>query len=271
MSELPPITPASVQVPAEAGAPVIVDFSVHAIRIALVEREPRAPLADEWGQPGVYVLLGHVDGGPMSVYVGKATRLRDRLQQHRGKPPIDWWRAVLMRRDNSAGFNSAETGYLEGRLASELDSRPGVALRAGKRDQDDTLPDHLFLSLDALLPTLLAGLRIAGVPIHDAEEAKASGKRTRRPQRIEGSVADLLAAGLLSAGARLVFRRAGNEATAIVAASGALIVDGVAYASPSMAGKEAFDLKYSPNGWDAWHLSDREDVSLSSLRTQLAE
>lgn len=268
MSELPPVTPASVQVPADAGAPVIVDFSVHAIRLALVEREPRTALADEWGQPGVYVLLGHVDGGPMSVYVGKATRLRDRLGQHRRQPPLDWWRAVLIRRDNSAGFNSAEIGYLEGRLASELGSRPGVALKAGKRDQDDTLPDHLLLSLDALIPTLIAGLRVAGVPIHDADEVKAARKRLRRPQRIEGSVADLLAAGLLSAGARLVFRRTGKEATATVAASGALIVDGVAYDSPSMAGKQAFGLK-SVNGWDAWHLAEREGVSLGHLRSQL--
>lgn len=268
MSELPPVTPASVQVPADAGAPVIVDFTVHAIRLALVEREPRAALADEWAQPGVYVLLGHVDGGPMSVYVGRATRLRDRLQQHRRDPRLDWWRAVLIRRDNSAGFNSAEIGYLEGRLASELGARPGIALLAGKRDQDDTLPDHLLLSLDALLPTIFAGLRVAGVPIHDEDEVKAARKSTRRPKRIEGSVADLLAAGLLSAGARLVFRRAGKEATATVAASGGLIVNGVTYDSPSMAGKEAFGLR-AVNGWDAWHLADREGVSLADLRAQL--
>jgi hypothetical protein len=35
-----------------------------------------------------------------------------------------------------------------------------------------------------------------------------------------------------------------------------------------MAGKEAFGLR-AVNGWDAWHLADREGVSLADLRAEL--
>ncbi len=269
MSDGLPVIPASTQVPADPLAPISLDFPVHALHVGLIERASNVPLSEEWEQPAIYVLLGDTGAGAMPVYVGKAKSARARLSQHRGKPPIDWRRAVVITRDTSHGFNSAEVGYLEGRLASELGARPGVALKAGKLDRDETLPDHLLVSLDALLPTIFAALRVAGVPVMSEEDAVESAPRKRgTPRKIDGTVADLLAAGLLTAGTRLVFKRAGREATALVAASGALIVDGVAYDSPSMAGKKAFDLK-AVNGWDAWQLADREGVTLGDLREQL--
>jgi len=201
--------------------------------------------------------------------VGQAVRLPDRLRQHRRQPPIEWWRAVAVVRDTSNGFNSAEIGYLEGRLAAELRARPGIALRAGKIDIDETLPDHLLISLDALIPAILAGLRIAGAPLYTDEASGPTARGRRgRPRRIEGTVADLLAAGLLAAGARLVLTRAGKSVTAVVSASGSLLVDGVAYDSPSMAGKTALGRK-TINGWTAWHLEERPDISLGELRAQL--
>jgi hypothetical protein len=269
MSDGLPVIPASTQVPADPLAPISLDFPVHALHVGLIERASDVPLSEEWDQPAIYVLLGDMSDKTMPLYVGKAKSARSRLSQHRGKPPIAWRRAVVITRDTSHGFNSAEVGYLEGRLASELGARPGVSLKAGKLDRDETLPDHLLVSLDALLPTIFAALRVAGVPVVSAKDAaEATSRKRGTPRKIEGTVADLLAAGLLTAGTRLVFRRSGREATALVSASGSLIVDGVACDSPSMAGKMAFDLK-AVNGWDAWQLADRDGVTLADLRGQL--
>jgi hypothetical protein len=58
-------------------------------------------------------------------------------------------------RDTTAGFNSAEIGYLEGRLYSELSSLPAVSLKADKHDHDTTLPQHMLVQLDAFVPTIL--------------------------------------------------------------------------------------------------------------------
>src|SRR5690606_24008139 len=146
------VVPVNVQVPADANAPIIADFVEHAIRVAYVQRRDvvRLPESD-WAAPGVYVLL--TDDGSGHAYVGKAVKLRDRLLQHRVAPKLDWTRAVILKRDTSHGFNSAEIGYLEGRLSSELGAVHNLRVVKGKTDQDATLPRHMLLSLDAMLPT----------------------------------------------------------------------------------------------------------------------
>lgn len=84
-------------------------------------------LSSAWASPGVYVLLGALGTeSTTELYVGKAVKVRDRLNHHRTKPKLPWWRAVAVTRDTTAGFNSAEIGYLEGRLYSELSALPSI-------------------------------------------------------------------------------------------------------------------------------------------------
>lgn len=264
-----PVTSAVVQVPGEPGAPVIVDFDVHALRVALVSRDDVLRLPASWSVPGVYVLIGALDGRPAAeVYVGKAIKVRDRLGQHRSKPKLSWWRAVAVTRDTTAGFNSAEIGYLEGRLYSELLALPGITLKAEQHDLDTTLPSHLLVQLDAFVPTILAALRLAGLSLWPEETQKA--KSGKKHQQVPGTIADLLAAGLLTVGATLTFRRAGKTAEATVAPDGQLIVAGKAYESPSAAAASALDLK-AANGWVSWKLDGGSGPTLADLRAQLAE
>src|SRR5687768_2139415 len=97
-----PITPASAQVPSEPDAPVIVDFNVHALRVALVSRRHVLKLSSEWAAPGVYVLLGPLGTeGQTQLYVGKAVKVRDRLNHHRSNPKLPWWRAIAVTRDTT--------------------------------------------------------------------------------------------------------------------------------------------------------------------------
>ncbi|MCW2984214.1 MAG: excinuclease subunit, partial [Conexibacter sp.] len=250
---------------------------VHALRVAYVQRRDLEGLPQEWNQPGVYVLL--TDDGSGEIYVGQAVGLRGRLFQHRSKPKLAWRRAVVIKRDTSHGFNSAEIGYLEGRLASELGALPGLAVIEGLKSQDMTLPSHHMLALDALLPSVLAALRMAGLDLFkeeptgedDPPASNAHGPGAKKTHTVvAGSVSDLVAVGLLRAGAELYFTRAGKQATAKVTAAGELVVAGVAYSSPSSAAAAAFSLK-AANGWVSWRVGDATGPTLADLRSQLAD
>jgi hypothetical protein len=268
------VIPVNVQIPSAATAPVVADFVAHALRVAYVHRRDAERLpADEWEVPGIYVLL--TDDGSRQLYIGQAVDARKRLLQHRRKSKLDWTRAVIIKRDTSHGFNSAEIGYLEGRVAAEINAIPGVAVVEGKRDQDTTLPLHMLLSLDDLLSSILAALRLAGMDTHkeaDEPEHKIRRPSAKRKGRIAktGTIADLLAAGLLRAGAEVHLSQGGRSASGTVTTSGEIIVAGVAYASPSKAAQQALGLQ-SSNGWTTWHVGNLKGPTLDALRDQLPD
>ena len=213
------------------------------------------------------MLLGPLgDQADTGLYVGKAVKVRERLNHHRTNPKLPWWRAIAVTRDTTAGFNSAEIGYLEGRLYKELVGAAGISLKADKHDVDTTLPQHLLVQLDAFVPTILAALRLAGVHLEAEDVPAAVEGKTRKS--IEGSVSDLLAAGLLSAGTVLTFDRAGEHAEASVTADGQLVVDGKAFTSPSKAAQTALNLK-AANGWTSWRLDGGSGPTLADLRAEL--
>jgi hypothetical protein len=267
------VVPVNVQVPAEATAPVVADLPGHAIRMAHIWRRDLERLpANDWNVPGIYVLLG--GGIPPETYVGKAVELRGRLFQHRSKPKLDWIRAITIKRDVSHGFNSAEIGYLEGRVASELRAIPGLNVVEGLQNQDETLPPHLLLTLDEFVPSILSGLRVFGVDLYKPFEEegleKSSGEAFKKTHTIKtGTIADLVAAGLLSAGAELHLSQGGVTARASVTAAGQILVDGVAFSSPSPAAASALGLQ-SSNGWTTWHVGTITGPTLDHLRAQLA-
>lgn len=248
---------------------MVVDFMVHALKVAVLPREGVNALPAESEAPGVYALLGAIaPNAPTEVYVGKAVGVRSRLLNHHRKPKFDWWRGVAIARDTTNGFNSAEIGYLEGRLAKQVASLPGATLRVDRIDLDTTLPDHLLIQLDAFVSTILAALRLAGLDIRpelDEELPPPGGPRTYTP--VPGTIADLLSVGLIEAGATLTAKRGTRSATATVTASGDLLVAGVSYASPSTAAAKGLGVP-SANGWTTWRLA-QGDTSLADLRARL--
>lgn len=259
--------PVNVQIPAAVDAPILADFVEHALRVAYLHRAHLTKLpADEWVCPGVYVLL--TSDGSGKVYVGKATGLRKRLQAHASRPPIPWTHALAVRRDTTHGFNSAEIGYLEGRLSAELDAVPSLSVEKGKHDEDTTLPPHMMLSLDALLSSVLAAVRLAGIDVAkeaDEPEPKAKSSKHRGHTKIDGTVPDLVASGLIRAGEEVHLSQAGATAKGSVTAAGEIVVDGVAYASPSRAAAKALGLQ-SSNGWTTWHVGSPQGPTLDHYR-----
>lgn len=252
-----PVTPAGVQIPADPKAPLVLDFVSHALRVALVTKPNVGSLpVKDWDCPGVYVLIGQLSTDDAAdVYVGKAKSLRRRLGQHRVKPKMDWWRAVAVARDTTDGFNSAQIGYLEGRLSRQLSALPRIELVASQEDIDETLPDHLLIPLDAFVPTILAALRLAGLDTTPQEEPEAEPATRKGRLKTPGTVADLVAAGLVRPGEKLVFDSRGHRAEAQINPAGEIVLDGVTYWSPSGAGKAVLNGK-AVNGWTAWTVGE---------------
>lgn len=114
--------PVTVLLATEPGQPVTVLDGNAALRMAVADRESIGALGEEWDRPGVYVLLDPVAfDGAYDAYVGKAPAgLRDPLRNHL-RQEEHWSRAVLVIRDTTYGWDSAQVGWLEGRLHDLLD------------------------------------------------------------------------------------------------------------------------------------------------------
>ncbi|MGX6446738.1 restriction system modified-DNA reader domain-containing protein [Patulibacter sp. S7RM1-6] len=274
-----PLLTAGVRVPAGPHAPLRLDFDLHALRTALLSREAVAALdAGVWEKPGVYVLVGGIAYGEKTeVRVGQSVQLKSRLTAHVRTPPIAWWRALAVIRDTTVGFHSAQIRYIEGALADELRARPGVKLFEGQRDADTTLPTYERTALDAFVQTILEALKIVGITLVSPADAGAEEEEISKAgtthTRVAGTISDLLAAGILSAGDVLEARqknRATHEtrlAQAEVLASGQLRVDGVSYSSPSTALTRGLDIS-AGNGWIGWKVAGSA-TTLADLRDRL--
>ena len=283
----------NVQIPASTTCPVGADFTIYALRVGYFHRRDWQNLpVDDWNAPGVYVLMT-TDGSGL-IYVGKSVKLRGRVSTHNSAPPIDWKRALAVKRDTSHGFTSADVGYLEGRLAAELAAIPGITVQRGKEDRDDTLPRHMELSLDELLGSILSAVRLAGLDVHkpadlpdedeDEDEVPVGATDSavptgaaphRRRHTKKAKLPELVAAGLISAGTELHLSQAGTTATGIVSPQGEIVVDGVAHSSVSKAAQTALNSDrdeaaqvLSSNGWITWHIGGPTGPMLDSLRDQ---
>lgn len=262
--------PVTVQIPGDAEAPVIADFVEHALRAAYVDRVNLAVLAaDTWNVPGVYILLA--GNGSNQVYVGQARQMKRRLMQHDSKEKLPWNRAILVKRDTTDGFNTAEIGYLEGRVAAELSTVASLSIVQGQTSGDETLPKHMMISLDSFVKTILASLRLAGVslerrPVEIAEPSiEENAVLGVSAELSQVKMPHLVSNGLIEAGEKLYLSQGGVERTATVTAEGEIVVEGVAYTSPSSAAANA--LRYqSANGWITWHVGSADGPFLDHFR-----
>ena len=131
--------------------------------MAVVGREAIGHLDESWDAIGIYVLLWPIAAdGSYTAYVGKVgqSTLRKRLYQHE-RTKEGWTRALLVRRDTSDGFNSAETGWLEGRLTDLLTLAP-LANPINRPDKDESLPQYEREALDRAIRPIAAVLRVLG-------------------------------------------------------------------------------------------------------------
>lgn len=268
--------PLTVLLPETASDPVVAYDHSAALRVAIAERAYVQNLGDEWDQPGNYLLLDppSVDGS-WGVYVGKAAPggVRARLLSHlRSKD--HWSRVVIIQRDTTHGFNSAQVGWLEGRLYDLMDAAAMAQLNNGNRPRDETLPPFDRAMLEASVTPIRRLLRLLGYDPATEDDALNQSVRPSQPRKFYGvKLVDMIAAGMPAVGSVLVSTNAVSPATAQVVADG-IEFDGRVYPNPSAAGGAARGRSGSvgTNGWDFWAIETPSGkVSLATLRARYQE
>lgn len=265
--------PITTLLPETVADPIVMYDSHAALRFAVVERAYVQRLGPEWDQPGNYILLDPVTPeGKWGCYVGKAAPggIRARLMDHL-RQKDHWRRALLMQRDTSHSFNSAQVAWLEGRLYDLLDSAEEAALSNGVRPSDETLPSFERAMLEACVLPVRRVLRLLGYDAATADDASVltpSMIRTRSSRFNGVSLVDLITAGLLGPGTRLVSVSTPWPASAVVGVQNEIEVDGKSYPTPSGAAS-AVKNGAPVNGWDFWAIEEPSGkTTLATLRAR---
>lgn len=272
--------PFTALIPLEPEHPILIEYQPAALLMALVEPAHLRLLDETWERPGIYALLYPIaEDASFPLYIGKAGTggLKSRLGTHRGTKQ-GWIRALLVARDTRHGFNSAQVGWLEGRLWSL--AKAGARTRLGNtvEPRDETLPTYERTALEAVLPPIVQVLRLAGYSLEPEDEpvVEAAGPGRvgtgLRRSHFGVSVADLLRVGLLRPGQALEFTYSGFQGrVGQVEGDGRIAVEGQVHATLSAA---AAALRGgATNGWEHWGTRDAAGnlVSLAELRAQLRE
>lgn len=258
--------------PVGPGEPATVVCKHPALRLAVVERSWVTHLPDEWDVAGVYLLLGPVaPDGTYEAYVGKAALqgLRSRLKGPDHKKKQHWTRALLVAHNAAEAFNSAEVGWLEGRIWDLLKNAPAATLINQPQPKDNTLHASERVFLEACVGPVAGLLRVLGASPDTLDQLPA--KLTKKRRRYDETVADLIDAKLLTVGGGLHPVEAKFTTVATVLADGSLEVSGTTYKAVSDAATVVAGS--NRNGWDFWGVPSGSGalVSLASLRARLVQ
>ena len=265
--------PLTTLLPDSAADPIVM-FDAHAaLRLALVERDAAHLIGTDWDQPGVYLLLDLPDSdGRWGCYVGKAPAgIRPRLLNHlRNKD--HWRRALLIQRDTTHGFHSAQVAWLEGRLYDLLDAAEDARLHNGNRPSDETLPSFERSVLEAAVLPIRRVLRLIGYDPATGDDTgtTATTTRPRRTSRFYGiTLKQVIDGGFLSPGTGLVSTNAAWPGTGVVHDDGTIEVLGTPHPTPSAAANAAKGGVGTANGWDYWAIEEPSGkVTLATLRAR---
>ena len=236
---------------------------VYSLEMAIVYRKDVKDLDDQWKCPGIYVLVWRVGGQKLGGYVGMARELSERISHER---KFEWDRALIVRRK---GFNTAQIGWLEGRIYKLLDEG-GVNLQNKLEPGDDTLSVPEQETLEKFVEPIQDALVILG---YDPESLQPTLKQTAilEPKEIKPASTNKVHARLLDvvrAGTQIESASPSYPATAMVEATG-IRYEGQLFGSPSAAAK-AVTGQDTADGWSFW--SVRSDsgalVRLTDLRTR---
>lgn len=264
--------PVTTLLPETAADPVTLFDQHAALRFAIVERDHALRISvDEWDRPGIYILIDppSVDGS-WGCYVGKAPAgIRTRLREHlRNKD--HWRRAVLIQRDTTFGFNSAQVAWLEGRLYDLLDAAEDARPHNGNRPSDETLPPFERASLENAVVPISRILRLIGYDPATADDTGTVSTTTRatRTSRFVGiTLKQIIDAGYVATGTPLVSTNSVWPANGTVNADGSITVNGTRHPTPSAAGGAVKG--GAVNGWDFWAVEDTSGkTSLATLRAR---
>ena len=223
----------------------------RALRLAVVERESCSRLSGEWLTSGVYVLLWPFDKDEcFKCYVGKGN-VKERLVQHRINRS-GWIRAIAVSSNQRDGFDSAEIGWLEGQIHSQIQNSSRGEVENIQEPGDESVPAYNKAHLFSVVRGVEQVMRLLGYELANEVEIEESKTRKRKTSTISPvGIADLLAANLLWDGDNLVSTNGQWPAKAWIEAPDAIVYNGIRYSTPSAAGVAVRD-GGSTNGWTFW-------------------
>ena len=256
-------------VPENASSPIVVYDGNAALKAAIVERGTVRHLTEDWNRAGLYVLVDRCDAnGEWGAYVGKApSGIRGRLKDHE-KRKDHWYRALLVLRDTTYGFDSAQIGWLEGRVYGLLNAAERARLWNKREPGDETLAPYDRQALAMVLVSIQRLMRLMGHDPASSDDTDASGPSDKQHFGIK--LAQILEAGQIEAGDVLVSTNGAWPARARVAADARIEMDDEFYDTPSGAASAAKN--GAANGWDFWaRETSAGPVPLSILRAELLE
>ena len=257
-----------VLIPESGRQPIEVKDERTALRLTVVERASLRSLGDEWDKPGVYLLLDRPgNDGTFGCYVGKAPAgVRARLRNH-ARAKEHWYRAVLIRRDTSDGFHSAQVGWLEGRLYDLLADAASVRVHNGNRPSDETLPVYDRENLEAFVLPIERVLNVLGH--HVGAPVVLTSKAPKPRKSYDATLKSLVDAGLISAETPVVSVNTRWPANGVIHADGTLEHDGKRYSDVSPAAKAACR-GIEANGWTMWAV-EMPDGTMKTLKAFRSE
>ena len=239
--------------------------SLYFLKMAIVSRKDIKDLGDQWKCPGIYVL---VDGWADSwcAYIGSSKQLSARIPQDR---KFEWNRALIVRR--SEPFDSAEIGWLEGRIHGLLEAR-GVELKNVQKPQDDTLNVTRQGILENYVGVIQDALVLLGYDPAGRQQQVSARTAELEPEQTTPATIGKVHRKLIDvvgAGTQIESTSRKHPATATVEAKGIRYQDEL-FGSPSAAAK-AVTRQDTADGWSFWGVrrsgSDKV-VMLKDLRAQ---
>lgn len=237
-----------------------------ALQIAIVDRLAINNLSQEWDETGVYILLDrHLPDGTWGAYVGKATTgIRLRLKAHVNTKD-HWYRAILLTRDTTHGFNSAHAAWLEGRIFDLLRASKSTKLHNLKLPGDDTLDSYDIPMLESVVEPIAQLLRLVGHDVSTADDIDTMKSDGLKNVFHGVALKDLILAGFLNGNEELVSTMSTVPALAQIQPDGRIKFNGEFFTTPSAAAVAARG--GATNGWSMWAIvTPTGQVRLSTLR-----
>lgn len=129
---------------------------------------PSIKKRDEFGQTGVYLLLGpREDGEGEKLYIGEGDPVRERLESHYGKK--DFWTKAVFFVAGPGQLNKAHVQLLESRLILLAKAARRMTLDNANQPTEPTLSEADRADMQVFLENMLGMLPVLG--IHAFEQA----------------------------------------------------------------------------------------------------
>ena len=131
---------------------------------------PSIKKRDEFGQTGVYLLLGPRDDGEVDkLYIGEGDPVRERLESHYGKK--DFWTRAVFFVAGPGQLNKAHVQFLEAHLLQRAKAARRMTLDNANQPTEPTLSEADRADMQVFLDNMLGMLPVLG--IHAFEQASS--------------------------------------------------------------------------------------------------